>query len=253
MIVAGITAIIFSSCDKDDNNYGAPEHETAFAVTLAAGDSSAIIGKVNSFRERAGKVINTVPSVTGGRREINWDGVPADFLSPLAFPFDFFNPTLQSAPDARKRGLVYFPENASLLVSDKNFAEIDPAFANEFKAFSKNKLFIPKGTNVSEVHFQVPGTTTSAYVTAFGLILSDVDQDESTIIEAYEGDKLIGRVKAQKADKKYSFVGFQTTTRKITRVKITAGNTAIAAGITDGVEKDIVALDDFIYSEPRAN
>ena len=38
----------------------------------------------------------------------------------------------------------------------------------------------------------------------------------------------------------------------ISRVRITLGNTALAAGVTDqnGSTRDLVAMDDFIYGEP---
>jgi hypothetical protein len=43
---------------------------------------------------------------------------------------------------------------------------------------------------------------------------------------------------------------------KVTRVRITAGNGALATGVkdvTDGGSKDLVVYDDFFYNEPLAN
>jgi hypothetical protein len=246
-----LLGLSLSSCDKNDDHQNPGENKKV-EITLASGDSSAVIGKINQFREQTGNPINLTPKVKDGRREINWDGVPADLLSPLLFPANFFNPTEATAPDGRKRGLVYIPANAALLVSDKNFAEIDTAFKSQFTAFSRNKLFSAKGTNITEVNFQLPGTSTPAYVTSFGLIFSDVDNAEATTVEIYEGTKLISSAKAQAANKKFSFVGLHTSDVRITRVKITSGNTALAPGIQDGSAKDMVAMDDFIYSEPKA-
>lgn len=244
-----LLALLLSSCDKDDDHQ-APVDNQEVEITLAAGDSSAVIGKINLFREHAGKIVNTAPKSTGGRREINWDGVPAEFTSPLLFPASFFNPTDATAPDGRKRGLIYVPANAELLVSDKNFSEIDTALKKQFLPFSKAKLFSAKGTTVSEIKFLVPGTSTPGYVTSFGLVFIDVDNADATVVEIYEGDKLIGKAKAHVADKKFSFVGLHTHGAKITRVKITSGNTVLAAGVQEGASKDIVVMDDFIYSEP---
>ncbi|GAA4925224.1 hypothetical protein GCM10023313_32120 [Mucilaginibacter defluvii] len=245
---------MLAGCDKENDDAQSPgkDMDVAIEVTSASGDSAAIIGKINQFREHAGNPLNSTPITNGGRREINWDGVPADFTSPKAFPATFFNATEKDAPDGRKRGLIYQPANTSLLVSETNFAEIDTTFKSQFKAFSKAKLFSPKGTNVSEIIFMLPGTNTPAYVTSFGVIFADVDHAESTYIDAYQDDKLLGRYKASVANKGFSFVGLHTHKYKITRIKITSGNTALAPNIQDGPQKDLVVLDDLIYSEPVA-
>jgi hypothetical protein len=244
-----LLASTLSSCDKDDDKQ-APENQDV-EITRAAGDSSAVVGKVNEFRNHAGLTLNIVPAApASGRREINWDGVPADLISPLLFPANFFNATDAAAPDGRKRGLVYTPADAALLISDKNFSEIDTGFRRQFAPFSKAKLFSAKGTITSEIRFLVPGTNIPAYVTSFGLIFSDVDNADATAVAIYEGDKLIGTVKAQAADKKFSFVGLHTHRARITRIKITSGNTILSAGVQDGATRDIVVMDDFIYNEP---
>ncbi|MBT2560236.1 hypothetical protein J7E50_03240 [Pedobacter sp. ISL-68] len=241
-----------TSCDKNG------EHQPTFEnrdveVTVASGDSSAIISKVNQFRNHAGLTLNTFPDGSvNGRREINWDGVPADFISPRLFPANFFNNIDPAAPDGRKRGLVYTPNEATLLISDNSFSEIDTAFKRQFAQFSKNKLFSPKGTTTSEIRFMVPGTNTPAYVTSFGLIFSDVDNSDATVVAIYDGIKLIGIAKAQAADKKFSFVGLHTHKSRITRIKIISGNSVLAAGVRDGASNDMVVIDDLIYNEPVA-
>ncbi|KQM77945.1 hypothetical protein ASE74_16240 [Pedobacter sp. Leaf216] len=247
-----LLAWTLSSCDKNGDQQPTFENRD-IEVTAAAGDSSAIISKLNQFRSHAGPTLNTVPvGAVNGRREINWDGVSDDFISPRLFPTNFFNSIDPSAPDARKRGLVFAPNDAALLVSDKSFAEIDTAFRRQFAQFSKNKLFSPKGTTTSEIRFMVPGTNTPAYVTSFGLIFSDVDNTDATVVAIYDGSKLIGVVKAQAADKKFSFIGLHTHKLRITRVRIISGNSVLASGVRDGASNDIVVMDDFIYNEPVA-
>jgi len=248
--IVGLFAFSIAGCKDDDVQ--APGVVSNVEVTLAAGDSSAVIGKVNQFREITGNPLNSVPTATFGRREINWDGVPSEAISPLEFPPSFFNPTDPASPAGRKRGLVYVPANVPLLVSDKNFSEIDPSYASEFKAFSKNKLFIAKGSIITEIEFRLPGTNTPAYVSSFGLIFSDVDNPKSTVVRIYEGDKLLWESSALAADKAFSFVGLHSTKNKITRVKIISGNAALAKGTLDSPIKDLVVMDDFIYSEPKA-
>jgi len=249
LVLIGIAVM---SCGKNDGYDDYLDNRGDIQLFSAAGDSSAIIGKINQFRDLAGKALNSTPNATGGRREINWDGVPAEFTSPGLFPANFFNLTDPAGVAGRKRGLVYTPENAQLLVSDRGFSDIDQGYSQQFFAFSKNKVFSAKGTNITEVKFFVPGTHTPAYVSSFGIIFSDVDIAGSTGIEVYDGDKLIGRAGAQAADKKFSFLGLSSSTAKFTRVRIVSGNTALANGVQDGSTKDVVVMDDLIYSEPVA-
>ncbi|MCR8557343.1 hypothetical protein KXD93_06805 [Mucilaginibacter sp. BJC16-A38] len=244
-----LACLAFNGCSKNDDGYQIPPQ--ALEITAIAGDSSAIIGKLNAFRQQAGSQLNTVPGASSGRREINWDGIPANLANTNTFPVDFFGATDKTLPDTRKRGLIFTPANAALRVSDNNFADIDPAYSSQFSAFSKNKIFSSVGSNVTEFKFQVPGTDKPAYVSSFGLVFTDVDNADATTVEIYEGDRLIGKFKAPAADKKFSFVGLHTSA-KITRVKITSGNKAITAGVTDNANTDLVAMDDFIYSEPKA-
>src|SRR5687768_8833770 len=55
-------------------------------VFKAAGD---ITSALNEFRATLG-TLNTAPGAEGGRREINWDGVPAGLTNNDQFPGDFF-------------------------------------------------------------------------------------------------------------------------------------------------------------------
>ncbi|GAA4323954.1 hypothetical protein GCM10023149_25250 [Mucilaginibacter gynuensis] len=243
---------LLAGCDKDDNQTPVTTPEEDLEITQAAGDSATIITKLNAFREHAGSPVNTTPGATKGRREINWDAVPAEVTNTNTFPADFFNTIDPAAAAGRKRGLLYIPANATLRVSDNNFADIDPAFATQFKAFSKAKTFSPSGTNISEIKFQLAGQAKDAYISSFGIVFLDVDNAQATIVEAYEGNKLIGKATATPSDKKYSFVGIHFHKSKITRVKITSGNTALKTGVTDGATQDVVVIDDLIYDEPKA-
>jgi hypothetical protein len=241
LILSMITVCLLSACSKEEQ---APE-ATVFSAT---GDINA---KLNEFRNQLG-TLNTSPGFTSGRREINWEGVP-DSLMGLRMPGDFFNPTGAGAPAARQRGLLYAgTENA--VVSKTNFADINANAATAFTAFSGTKTFAVTNAAQWPVFFQVAGQPTAATVKGFGAVFSDVDKANTTFIEFYNNDKLLGRfyVAPQDNTSSFSFLGVYFPNDKITH--IVAGHEGILADgqkdITQGGSKDLVILDDFIYSEP---
>lgn len=249
-------AVFIASCDKDDYNSNPQPQPPLSNVVKASGDSGAILGSINQFRTLLGDVLNTTPNQTSGRREVNWDGVSADLTNNANFPVDFFNNTDPNGPAGRKRGLLYINPGAGLRVDTTAFLDIDPSYANQFLTFSKRRLFAPVATNVTEIVFKIAGTTTDGFVHGFGIIFSDVDDANSTYIEYFNGSKSLGVFKAgvSGGSKKFSFLGVFFPNEKVTRIKITAGNAALAAGvkdITDGGTKDIVVMDDLFYDEPK--
>jgi hypothetical protein len=246
------------SCDKDyDDDYNNKPPVIDATIFSAAGDSASIVSKLNELRAVLGDPLNTTPNQTAGRREVNWDGVPANLTNNNNFPFDFFNNTDPLGPNGRKRGLVYANTGTAFRVDSTDFSELEPTYANQFEVFSKKRLFAYIGSNVTEVNFKVPGNNTDASVKGFGVIFSDVDNASSTFIEFFNGSKSLGVFKAPAASGagKFSLLGVHFPTEKITRAKITAGNGLLAKGIkdiTDGGDKDLVVMDDFLFSEPIA-
>jgi hypothetical protein len=256
--VAMAAAAMVTSCTKDKDGYTPepPKPPTVNAVVnSAAGDSAAITAKLAAFRTLAGETINAAPGVTGGRREVNWDGVPANLTNTNDFPFDFFGASDAALPNGRKRGLIYTNTGTSFRVDSTDFKDIEPSYADQFEAFSKKKLFTYLGNNITEVTFNVPGTTTPAFTKAFAVIFSDVDVADATTVEYFNGSKSLGVFKAGVASQGFSLVGVSFPDEKITRIKITSGNGVLGTGvkdITSGGTKDLVVMDDFIYSEPTA-
>lgn len=255
--VLTLASMLIFSCSKDDNNYDDPQQPgIASVVVSGSGDSATVAGKLTEFRIILGDPLNSTPNQTGGRREVNWDGVPASFTNNNTFPVDFFNNTDVAGPNGRKRGLQY--SNTTLLrIDSSDFSELDASYANQFEFFSRKKLLTAVGTNIIDVFFKVPGTVTDASVKGFGVVFSDVDNANSTFVEFFNGTKSLGVFKAPAAagSAKFSFLGVSFPGERITRLKITAGNAALANGvkdITDGGSKDLVAVDDFLYSEPIA-
>ena len=259
LLLAAITVIfILSSCDKNDD-YNEPKPSVNPApqstVVSASGD---LTNALTQFRSLLGDVLNSTPNQTSGRREINWDGVPANFTNANNFPFDFFNSTDPAVAAGRKRGLVYNNTGTSFRVDSTDFSDLDASYANQFEAFSGKRTFAYMANNVSIISFKVAGTNTDAFVKGFGLVFSDIDNANSTTLEFFSGSKSLGVFKApvKGAANSFSFLGVHFPNDNITSVKITAGNGILGAGlkdISDGGAKDLVVMDDFFYSEPLAN
>jgi hypothetical protein len=251
-------AVLVIGCDNnDDDDYTPPPPPPVQSTVIsAAGDSATVLVQLNNFRTLIGDPVNNAPGQTVGRREVNWDGVPAQFNHINPFPLDFFNSTDPAVGNGRKRGLQYVDNGTQFRVDSTDFKEIDASYEAQFEPFSRKRLIVAVNTNISEVSFRLAGTTTEASVKGFGVMFSDVDNANSTFIEFFNGAKSLGVFKAPAAAGagKYSFLGVQFPTEKITRLKITCGNAALAAGVkdltTDPNGKDLVAMDDFFYSEP---
>lgn len=246
-----VASALFTGCDKDDND-DYDNQPPAIQATVVKG-SGDIAPFLSQFRSILGDSVNNAPGKTSGRREINWDGVPASAMNP--FPLNFFNDTAAAAPNGRKRGLVYVNTGVTIRLDSADFAEIDPSYAGQFDAFSAKKILTSVGSPVSEVKFKVAGTNVDAFVKGFAVVFTDVDDAASTSLEFYSGSKSLGVFKApaRTGNSSFSFLGVHFPNEKVTRVKITAGNAALAAGvkdISDNGSKDLVAMDDFFYNEP---
>ena len=237
-----ILTAICAGCKKEKND--------DVIVFLAAGDISV---KLESFRQQLGNTLNSTPGAIGGRREINWDGVPASMLGkPL--PLNFFNNTDPGAPASSQRGLVY-ETPGTFQVSATNFQEVNTLAATEFSAFSGTQDFVNTSSNLWDVGFEIPGQDISASVSGFGIVFTDVDLENNTSLEFFNGNQSLGKFYApvQQAGSKFSFLGVYFNNQRITRVRVQHGNGPLNAGekdITNGGGKDLVILDDFLYSEP---
>jgi len=246
---------LLASCKKDedkgDNGHPPPKPEAT--VISASGDITTALA---DLRHLLGDALNTTPGQTSGRREINWDGVPAAFTNNNNFPLDFFNATDAAAPNGRKRGLVYANTGVAFRVDSTDFSEIDASYANQFDAFSPKRTFMSIGNTTSDIVFKVPGTNTDAFIKGFGVIFSDVDDANSTSIEFFNGTKSLGVYKAQaSASGQFSLLGVYFPDEKITKLKIVSGNGLLGAGVkdvTNGGTKDLVVMDDFLYDEPKS-
>lgn len=218
-----------------------------FTTYQAEGDSATVAASLNSFRAALGGILNAPnsPPTDSGRREINWDGVPAAVTNVDTFPLAFFNVN-------SKRGVLMSTPGTGLRVDSTDFG--NPA---QFHAFSPKKLFAAVGSDEVVVDFKLSGTNTNGLSTGFGVVFSDVDVAGSTAVALYDATgALIANLAApaKSSADEFSFIGAVFATPIIARVVITSGNAALNAPVTDvsaGGTKDLVAMDDFVYGEPR--
>jgi hypothetical protein len=192
----------------------------------------------------------------GGRREINWDGVPDRLASPNAYPSAFFN--ARRAP--RARGAVLTTPGTGLRVSADSdnpagaaprFADINPTYAAEFATFSAERLFSPVGSNVANLTFRGPGTSRRAVVRGFGAVYTGIDRAENTAFEYFDRrGRSLGRFAVPAGRAGLSFLGVVFTEAVVARVRIEYGSGPL--GPDDGPAVDAAVMDDFIYEEPVA-
>lgn len=249
-----LTTALFTSCNKDEHDNPYPPAGVEATVVKGSGD---ITNVLEDFRRLLGDPLNVAPEKSTGRREVNWDAVPATFTNNNNFPFDFFNSTDAAAPNGRKRGLILANSNNTFRVDSTDFSEIDPSYATQFDAFSPKRTFISVGTNVTDATFKLPGTNTDAFTKGFGVVFADVDYEDYSYIEYFQGTKSLGSFKVPPSTNQsnFSFLGVYFPNNKVTRVKITSGNGSLAKDIKDVSNeglKDLVVMDDFLYSEPKA-
>jgi len=228
-------------------------------ITSGSGTVASVTPAVDAFRTSLGSLNpNVAGSVGSGRREINWDGVPTSLAAPNALPANFFN---TNSP----RGAVFSTLGSGFMVSSNatdgpvEFGNIDATYSATFATFSAQRLFTAIGSNILDVNFFIPGSTTAAGVAGFGAIFSDVDLANATSIQFFDtANNLLGTwfAPAVVGSETFSFLGVRFDAGELVgRVRITNGNTALAAGVTDqnGNGRDLVVMDDFIFGEPVAS
>lgn len=226
-----------------------PNPEPQATVFSATGG---ITAKVDEFRTALGASNGgTAGEQPAGRREIGWDGAGAiPFNNRNDFPADFFNTNVKS-------GAVFTTAGTGFRNDSTRFRDINPAYADEFTAFSPAVIFAPVGSNLFDQLFQVAGQPTPAAVRGFGVVFSDVDLADKTTIQLFAQDGsslgvLVAPVRSDAAG--LSFVGVTYAEAIIARVRITLGTGALGANINDisaGGLADLVVVDNLIYGEPR--
>ena len=218
--------------------------------SAAGSNASAIQGTVDAFRTSLGTLnLNVAGSFGSGRREINWDGVPDALSAPNNLPANFFN---VNSP----RGAVFSTPGTGFQVSANNgvapveFGNINASYPALFTTFSPQRLFTALGSNIVDVNFFIPGSSTAALTSGFGSVFTDVDLPDTTSIEFFNvSNASLGRFFVPRAtgNETLSFLGVRFDQGSVvSRVRITSGNQILGGSEVN----DLVVMDDFIYGEP---
>lgn len=248
-----------------------PAAASAQVIFSAAGANAASIQPtVDAFRSALGTLnANNGAAQTSGRREINWDAVPDNASDPVLFPGDFFAQTFNGANAGRTRGAA-FTTPAGLMVSanvpgpnqgNALFKSLlTPGSPVALNAFSGDQIFAPFGSTLTTVTFSVPGASNQpATITGFGAVFLDVDSALSSSLSFFDtGGSLLGTFGVGASGHGgFSFLGVNFAGGEtIGRVVIQSGTEALAFGTSSGFGTestgDVIAMDDFFYSEPLA-
>ena len=189
----------------------------------------------------------------GVRREINWDGVPDARSDPNALPADFFN---VNSP----RGVVFSTSGTGFLVSaNAGVAPVLFGFPSDLQTFSAQRLFAPVGGRTTNINFFVPGTTTAATTSAFGVIFVDLENNDAvdfTKVEFFDPNNqlIFSRTGLVAGNQGLTFLGgVANAGERIARVSITTPNNFLLAnGSRLNETNDFVVMDDFLYATPAA-
>jgi len=221
------------------------------AVVTGAGDITAV---VEQYRNLLGANNGGDPGSRGtGRREINWDGVSDELSAPNFLPPDFFN----AADAPRARGAFFSTPGSGVQVSADSdnpagaaprFGNINPSYSDRFTTFSPERLFSPIDSNIVDMTFFVPGTTSPAVVTGFGAVYTSVDQDHTAFEYFDQNGSSLGRFPVPVSVDGLSFLGVAFGSPVVARVRIEYGTAAL--GPDDDLYTDVAVMDDFIYGEP---
>jgi hypothetical protein len=228
----------------------------AVPITFEASgpDAAAITPSVDAFRTDLGTLNPNVAGSFGtGRREINWDAVPDAFSAPNLLPNNFFN---ANSP----RGAEFSTPGTGVAVSANavnptntpvRFGNIDPNYPSLFQVFSPQKLFTAIGSNIVDVNFFVPGSSTPALTHGFGAVFTHVTLPDTTSLMFFgPNNESLGTffVLPFSGDQTFSFLGVDFGSLEVSSVRITSGNVALAPG---QLGPGVTVMDDFIYGEPN--
>jgi hypothetical protein len=231
--------------------------QAGFDVFSVGGDATpaSIQTQVDAFRAALGNPnnANNPGPLTGGRREINWDGGGATTATSSGSTLTAFQNSRGGTFTTPGTGILQTPLNVTELTG------INATYATTFGTFSAQRIFTPLDSNILEATFSQPGSggAIPATIAGFGAVFSDVDLANTTQLEFFDlGGSSLGVHYAPQdtvVDGGLSFIGAVANAgERIARVRITNGNGALGPTDQNGNPVDVVVMDDFLYAEPVA-
>lgn len=214
--------------------------QAATVVSFSGETAADIQGTVDDYRAALGDINPFVPeNFAGGRREVNWDGVPDVVSEPTAFPANGFN----SGNPGTARGIEFRPSGTSTAVevSASGTSGVTEEFGNPdgFTVFSPAKLFRSVGGSTSDTLFFDPSDqVTQATTQGLGVVFTGSESDNAPSMTYYDtkGDVLAQESVSITSPGGLAFLGVLFDDAVVARVAIDLGDAAV--------------MDDFIYGEP---
>lgn len=251
--------------------WSAQASATPITFTASGANAAGIQSSVDSFRAALGNPDNANggPQATG-HREINWDGGGATNGTAAVTPFTVFQNTRGATFTTPGSGLTQAPISGGTVDIapgvgglQGSLSALNATYAAAFATFSPNRLFVPLDSTITDGTFSVPSTggTVPATVNGFGVVFTDVDLAGSSSLQFFDtqGNSLGifsvpcgSGTTCSSTNGTLSFLGVLFTSEQIARVRIINGNTPLGPDDNPAGGVDVVALDDFLFAEPRA-
>jgi hypothetical protein len=242
------------------------------APVIFSGSGADATAALDAFRAAIGGAKNTGAPQTGGRREINWDGVKLDGtdVNPNTQVVDPNKTVIIPVDRFQNQGTLFADPYA---VSGDGFASVNPGSTGQFPAFSPANTFVMQDTVPGQFDdrfigesFTFAGTANAAGTRGFGAIFLDVEDPTSSTIEYFGRDANGNQVKLGTfavpvgASGETQFLGVLFDSPVVTDVNLTVGTNALfnfngsafesfgGENLAGGI--DLAVTDDFVFAEP---
>ena len=226
----------------------APAHKKE--VVAGAGDIAPLIEQYRKLLGETNNGNNPGP-LPGGRREINWDGIPDDKAAPAFLPPDIF----------RNRGAILRTPGRGVQASakagnpERREAALRPHQSDlreDLQALQRRAAVLAGRQPFVDLTFVVPGTDDAAVVRGFGAVYVDTDLPHTSFQYFDKDGRSLGKFPVPAQNEGFTFLGVAFDEPIVARVRIEYGTTALGPNDNPKRQRDVSVMDDFIYGEPQA-